>query len=104
MAAAAPAVQPDPKPRLRFDYTINVGTVLHLAGVVLAVFFAWHEIDLQLTTQRQHLMTLTTAVQQLQVQNRRVELYLATRDQKYWQAVSQIPPSSSLPSLPDKDK
>jgi hypothetical protein len=65
------------KPRVVITKEISLGTLIHLAGLVVAVAIAWG-------TFRAQVSELATSVSSIRSQTTRIEHYLNSQDQNYW--------------------
>lgn len=81
--------------RPKFDWTVNLGTVIEITTIIVLATLAWasighrlEKIDAQQSALLSQVVTLGKAVQVEQQHVQRIELYLSERDsERYWKAV-----------------
>jgi hypothetical protein len=67
-----------PRKGLRFDWTLNLGTLLTLGVIIVTALAAWTRVAQRLTM-----------IESIERQTNRMEHYLESKDPEYWKQAAQ---------------
>jgi hypothetical protein len=68
---------------VRWDFTFNVGTLIHLTTILIAAFMVWHAIDKQQAIQQEHLDDVVKQIRVVDDRTERIETWLLMHDGEY---------------------
>lgn len=73
-----------PNSRVKLDWSINLGTAIHLVVLVGAIFAGWAAFERRISILEYQVAEQGKTVQQIKSQTNRIERYLMSQDPGYW--------------------
>ena len=102
---AAPAAHSPAPFKVRWDGSINLGTLLHLLALIGTLTAAYYGVQQRLDTMEeqqrvilQRMVTAEVAAGDSARRNQRIELYLRSRDARYWRVIEDFERAMPAPS------
>ena len=104
---AAPAAHGPAPFKVRWDGTINVGTLLHLLVLMGTLTAAYYGLQHRLGSMESQQQTIVDRITGVELKtddaarrNQRIELYLQGKDRSYWKAVRDYENAMPAPAAP----
>ena len=97
--------------RVRWDGSINLGTLLHLLALVGTLTAAYYGVQHRLVSMEGQQQTILDRITGVEMKtddaarrNQRIELYLQNRDARYWRVIEDFERAMPAPSTTRPDK